>query len=404
VDLAIRNGNVLNMQGEVGPRASGSGGAILAQWTIGVTGDRITWMGPDDEFDGNPAATIDATGKLVTPGFVDPHTHLVYGGDRAFEMALKLEGKSYMEILAAGGGISHTRKQTLALDADGLARQARPRLERMIAAGTTTLESKSGYAFTTEGELTMLDASLRLESVGAKMAHTFLGAHAVPAEYAGRTDAYVELIVDEMLPAVARQGIARYCDVFVEKDVFTVEQGRRVLEAASEQGFATRLHADEIVNTGGAELAADTGVVTADHLLRISQAGIDAMASAGTMATLMPTVPLTLMRPEWAPGRQIMDAGIPVALATDHNPNNPVTSMNLVAQLSCFVFQMRPEDAWTASTWNAACSLALQDEVGSLDLGKRADVLIHNVPDLAYWAYEPGRNTVEHVVLAGQVR
>ncbi len=404
MDIVIRNGNVLTMAGPAGPRSADAVQAeVLAGHTVAVRDGRIAWLGPDDAFDGDAARTIDASGRLVTPGFVDGHTHLVYGGDRAFEMGMKLAGKSYMEILAAGGGIAYTREQTRALDVAGLVAQARPRLRRMMRNGTTSLEAKTGYALETAGELRMLEAGQALEDEGARMAHTFLGAHAVPAEYKSDVDGYVDLIMDDMLPAVAAQGIASYCDVFVEAGVFTVEQGRRIFEAAKGHGLKGRLHADEIVNTAGAELAAEVGAVTADHLLRVSPAGIEAMAEAGTIATLLPTVPMTLMQPQWAPAREFLAAGVPVALASDHNPNNPITNMNTVTQLACYLLGMTPEEAWTGATWNAAASLGWENDVGSLEVGKRADILIHDVADLAHWAYEPARQTVTGVVCGGRV-
>ncbi len=404
VELAIRKGNVLSMQGTAGPRAAPDAVAdVLPGQTIAIEHGRIAWMGPDEEWDGDARKTIDAAGRLVTPGFVDAHTHLVYGGDRAFEMGMKLAGRSYMEILAAGGGIAYTREQTRALDVQGLVAQARPRLRRMLKNGTTSLEAKTGYALETAGELRMLEAGRALETEGARMAHTFLGAHAVPAEFKDDVDGYVDLVVDEMLPAVAKQGIATYCDVFVEEGVFTAAHGRSIFDAAKRHGLKARLHADEIVNTAGAQLAAEVGAVTADHLLRVSPEGIEAMAAAGTIATLLPTVPMTLMQPQWAPATEFLAAGVPVALASDHNPNNPITSMNMVTQLACYLLRMTPEQAWTGATWNAACSLGWQEDVGSLETGKRADIIVHDVPDLAHWAYEPGRSTIDTVVCAGRV-
>ncbi len=403
VQLAIRNGNVLSMAGVQGARSAPDAVAQVSQgFTIGIDDGKIQWVGPDEEFEG-ATQEIDATGRLVTPGFVDAHTHLVYGGDRAFEMGMKLEGRSYMEILEAGGGIAYTREQTRALDVAGLVAQARPRLQRMMRNGTTALEAKTGYALETAGELRMLEAGKALEDTGARMAHTFLGAHAVPAEFKDDVDGYVDLVIDEMLPAVAKQGIATYCDVFVEEGVFTAEQGRRIFDAGRRHGLTSRLHADEIVNTAGAQLAADVGAITADHLLRVSPEGIQAMAEAGTIATLLPTVPMTLMQPQWAPGKAFLDAGVPVALASDHNPNNPITNMNTVTQLACYLLGMTPEQAWTGATWNAACSLGWENEVGSLEVGKRADIIVHDVADLAHWAYEPARSTVSQVVCGGLV-
>ncbi len=398
------HGNLATMQGTAGARdaTAASDVALREQWGVAIQAGRITWVGPHGEWDGQAARTIDATGQLVTPGYVDPHNHLVYAGDRAFELSLKLQGKSYLEILAAGGGINYTVERTRKASLEQLVREARPRLDRMIQNGTTTLEAKSGYGLTTESELRLLEANQALAaSAGVPIISTFLGAHAVPSG----TDAaaFADLVIDEMLPQVAAQGIARYCDVFVEENVFTIEQGDAIFSAAKRHGLGLRLHADEIVNTGGAQLAARAGCVSADHLLRVSDEGIEAMAEAGTIATLLPTVPLTLMRPEWAPGKRFLDAGVPVALATDHNPNNPVTNMTLVAQLGCFLLGLSPAQALTAATWNAACTLGMEHEVGSIEVGKRADLLVHNIADLDHWVYEPGRQTAQAILSHGRV-
>lgn len=371
---------------------------------IAVRDGRITWVGPAQAWTGEATDTLDAGGDLVTPGYVDAHTHLVYAGDRAFEIAMKLQGKEYLDILAAGGGIAHTVQATRAADLGPLVEAALPRLRRMLRNGTTSLEAKSGYGLTTEAELRILAANAALaDRTGQTLVSTFLGAHAVPPEHEGDADGYVDRIVEDMLPRVAEQGIARFCDVFVEEGVFTAEQGARVLEAATKHGLAGRLHADEIVDTGGAELAARMKAVTADHLLRVSDAGIATMADAGTVAVLLPTVPITLMQPQWAPGKRFLDAGIPVVLASDHNPNNPVTDMGLVCQLGAYLLGLSPAQALGAATWNAAVSLGIEDEVGSIEVGKRADILVHDVPDLDHWVYEVGRRTVRHVVLGGRV-
>lgn len=446
-DLVIRHARLATLTGPRGARTAESASDVTLRpaHTVVVEGGRIAWVGPDEEWDGGdggaPASAgqgaadkgdgaagegdaasrkedaaagtgdapdgprvVDAQGSLVTPGFVDPHTHLSYAGDRAFELGMKLAGRSYLDILEAGGGIAHTVGKTREASRGGLVEQALPRLRRMLANGTTSLEAKSGYGLETDAECKQLAAGADLaEATGVTMVHTFLGAHAVPTEFQGRTDAYVDEVIEEMLPAVAKQGIATFCDVFVEKGVFTVAQGRRILEAGKRHGLRPRLHADEIVRTGGAELAAEVAAASADHLLRASDEGIAAMAEAGTIATLLPTVPLTLFQPEWPAAGRFLDAGVPVALATDHNPNNPVTDMNLVAQLSCFLLGLTPAQALTAATWNAACSLGIQDQVGSIEAGKRADLLVHDVPDLDHWVYEPGRRTVRTVILGGQV-
>ncbi len=401
----LRNATVATLAGSAGPRSPEQSQDIGLQrnHTIIADNGRIVWLGPDDEFDGRGGETIDVHGALVTPGYVDAHTHLVYAGDRAFELPLKLAGKSYLEILEAGGGIAHTTRKTRDADVPTLVAEAMPRLTRMRAAGTTTLEAKSGYALQTEGELRMLEANRALAAEsGLDIVATFCGAHAVPDEFKGRTDAFVDLVIDEMLPRVAAQGIAEFCDVFVEENVFTYEHGEAIFEAAKRHGLPGRLHADEIVCTEGATLAAKTGCVTADHLLRASDDGIAAMAEAGTMAVFMPTVPLTLMRPEWPRVDRFLAAGVPVALGTDHNPNNPVTDMGLVAQLGCYTLGLSPEQSLTAATWNAAASLRREENVGSIEVGKRADLIVHDVNDVAQLVHEPGRKTAQRVMVAGK--
>jgi len=401
-ELVIRGGNVATLRGDDGPRAAEAAAdvGLEAGWTVAVHDGRIAWLGPDDAWQGHAGRTIDARGHLVTPGYVDCHNHLVYAGDRAFEMSLKASGKPYLDILAAGGGIMHTVRATRRAGIAGLMAEVRPRMQRMVRQGTTCFEAKSGYGLQEKAELDMLEAAVRLgQDLNVPVVPTFLGAHAVPA---GMTaDAYMEAVI-AMLPAVAAQGRAKYCDAFVEKDVFTVEQAEVLFAAAKRHGLGVRLHADEIVHTGGAELAAKAGCVSADHLLRVSPAGIQAMAEAGTVATLMPTVPITMMKPEWPSGRAMLEAGIPIALATDHNPNNPVTSMSFVAQLGGYLLGLSPEQALTAVTHNAAATLGLP-EVGRIDVGMRADLLVHDVPDLEHWVYEPGRDTVTTVVSGGTV-
>ncbi|MES2155600.1 MAG: imidazolonepropionase [bacterium] len=406
VDLLIRTGTVATMEGPQSPRdgtfANDCG--LEAGWTVAVKNDRIAWVGPDPEWRGKAKTTLNAKRRLVTPGFVDSHTHLVYGGDRANELKQKLAGKSYMQILADGGGIMSTVRATREATDNELEEQALDRLRRMVHHGTTTLEAKSGYGLDTKAELRILGVAPRLfKRTGIPIVSTFLGAHAVPDEFKGRTDAYVDLVVDEMLPEVHKQEVARFCDVFVEDGVFTFEHGHRILTAAKKAGFEVRLHADELSNTKGAELAAQVGCLSADHLLRISEEGVQAMAEAGTIATLLPTVPLTMIQPQWAPARKLLDALVPVALASDHNPNNPVLSMGLVGQLGSYAMGLTPAQAMTAVTWNAACALGVETQVGSLEVGKKANLLLHDCSDLAHWTYALGHNSVTHVVLNGKI-
>jgi imidazolonepropionase len=405
-DLAIRTATLATLEGPQGARDADAANdcGLEAGWTVAITGDRIAWVGPDPDFRGKAKTTLNAKRHLVTPGFVDSHTHLVYAGDRASELRQKLAGKPYMEILAEGGGIMSTVRATREATDNELEEAALARVRAMVHHGTTTLEAKSGYGLDTPTELRILAAHPRLaKRTGLPIVSTFLGAHAVPDEFKGRTDAYVDLVAGAMLQAVHEQEIARFCDVFVEDGVFSFEQGQRILQAAKHLGFETRLHADEIVNTKGAELAADVGCLSADHLLRVSEAGIQALADAGTIATLLPTVPLTMMQPRWAPARKLLDALVPVALASDHNPNNPVTSMGLVAQLGCYALGLTPAQALTAVTWNGACALGAESQVGSLEPGKKANLLLHDASDLAHWVYPLGHNSVTHVVLNGKI-
>lgn len=405
-DLVVRRATLATLDGPAGARdaATANDAGLEAGWTVAIKGGRIAWVGPDPDYKGSATTTLDAKRRLVTPGYVDAHTHLVYGGDRSRELKQKLQGMSYMDILAKGGGIMETVRATRGATDNELDEQALVRLRQMVHNGTTTIESKSGYGLDKATELRMLEANPRLSKrTGVPIVSTFLGAHAVPEEYQGRTDAYVDFVLDEVLPAVQAQEIARFCDVFVEEGVFTVEQGERILRRAKELGFQVKVHADEIVNTGGAQLAGRVNALAADHLLQVSEEGIQALAETGTIATLLPTVPLTMMKPQWAPARKLLDAGVPVAVATDHNPNNPVTNLQLAAQMACYAMGLTPAQALTAVTWNAAEALDVERHVGGLQVGKVANLVVHDVPSLERWVYELGRCTASHVILNGKL-
>jgi len=406
VELLVRNATVATLEGPQRARDGfeASDAGLEAGWAVAVKEGRIVWVGPEPDWRGKTARSLDARRKLVTPGFVDAHTHLVYAGDRAKELRLKLQGKSYQDILAGGGGILQTVRQTREATENELEESAHARLREMLHHGTTTLEGKSGYGLDTKTELKQLAVHPRLlKRTGVAVVSTFLGAHAVPEEYKGRQDAYVDLVCDEMLPAVGEQNIARYCDVFVDEGAFTVEQGERILKRAREIGFETRLHADELSDTGAGALAAKVGCVAADHLLKVSDASIKAMSEAGTIATLLPTVPVTMMKPQWAPAAKLLEALVPVAVATDHNPNNPVLDLGLAARLGCYMMGLNPAQALTAITWNAACALGVEGKVGSLEPGKVANLVVHDSPGLDQWAAALGQSTVRHVVLNGRL-
>ena len=322
--------------------------------------------------------THDATGMSVVPGFVDPHTHATFAGDRREELRRRLAGATYAEIAAAGGGIVSTVAATRAATENELVEATSARLDEMLACGTTTCEIKSGYGLNTETELKMLRAIARAGAAHAiDVVPTFMGAHEVPIEYRGRQTAYVDLVVNEMIPAVAAEGTARWCDVFCETGVFTSGESRRILEAGLKGGLSARIHADELGPSGGSQVAAEVGARSADHLVFVPDEGIKAMAKAGVVATLLPTAAFYLKLGRFAPARALIDAGVPVALATDVNPGGGFSpSMPFAMTLACFGMALTFEEALVGATINAAHSLDLAGDRGSLEIGKRADFVV----------------------------
>ena len=368
------------------------------------------------EADGYPLgrfARIDARGGTVTPGLVDPHTHLLFAGSREDELELRQRGAGYMEILAAGGGILSTVAATRAASAEALAAHGRRWLDEMLGHGTTTIEAKSGYGLDLATELRLLEVAHALGEAGPiEIVPTFLGAHAVPPEYRARpdgTEAYVRSVIDDQLPGVAAQGRARFCDVFCEEGAFTADQSRRVLAAAAGFGLLPRLHADELVPSGGAELAAEIGATSADHLAAPSEAGITALAAAAAddravVATLLPATTWFLMKDHHAPARTFIERGIPVAIGTDFNPGtSPTASMPLAMTVACLSLGLTPDEALVAATINAAYAVGLGEEVGSLEGGKAADLVIWNVPTSRQIPYWPAADLVRTVVKRGRV-
>ncbi len=393
---------------------------------VAVWDDRILVAGPADDvrrrvedlgFALHSFELLDARGGLVTPGLIDSHTHLVYAGTREAEWRLRAEGAGYLEIMAAGGGILSTVAATRAATDEELLAGARDRLRRMLACGTTTLEAKSGYALTTEGELRLLELTARLDAeVPLEIVPTFMGAHAVPTEYGDREDAvaaYLAHVVEEQLPAVARQGIARFCDVFCEAGVFDADSSRRLLTAARGAGLGVRLHADELDDSGGAELAAELaasgGCHSADHLAAVSEAGIAALAGAAeagapVVATLLPATSWFLGKHHFAPARRLIEAGVPVALASDHNPGtSPTFGLPLVMSIACLELAMAPAEALAAVTVNAAHALGLGDRLGSIEPGKQADLAVWDVPSIDQIPYWLGSSRIGSVVKRGRV-
>ena len=351
------------------------------------------------------ARRLDGRGGTLVPGFVDPHTHLPWAGDRAEEFAQRLAGRTYLEIAAAGGGILSTVRATRRASEEELVDGVRRRLDQMLALGTTTAEAKSGYGLTRADELKQLRAiRAASEEHAVDLVPTLLAAHEIPPEHRDDRGRYVDLICEEIVPATADAGLARFCDVFCEEGVFSPEESRRVLTAGREHGLAPRLHADEFVDSGGAELAAELGALSADHLVAASEKGIDAMAAAGVTAVLLPGTSFFLMKHSWAPARRLVEAGVPVALATDCNPGSSHTeSMPMVFVLAVYELGLSIEEALVAVTLNAACCLGLGDEIGTIEEGKRADLVLLDEPSLFHLAYHFGGNPVAAVVKGGRV-
>ena len=346
---------------------------------------------------------IEFPGMLAVPGFVDSHTHLTFGGSRENDFAMKLVGKTYLEILESGGGILNTLRSTRSASLNDLVRNAFSYAEGMLGMGATTIEAKSGYGLDTENELKMLQTiEVLREKLPINFVSTFMGAHAVPPEYEGKTDDYVDLVVDEMIPVVAEKGLAEYCDVFCEEGVFDVEQSRRILLAAKKKGMRLKVHADEIVQLGGANLAAEVGAVSADHLLMASDGGLEEMLKAGSIATLLPATAFSLDT-AYAKARKMIEMGLPVALATDFNPNCANESLFFTIALACYKMKMRPREALSAVTINAAHALDRGQTHGSIEVGKSADILVLDCPNPEYLTWRFGVNLTHTVIVNGQV-
>ncbi|MBU0624329.1 MAG: imidazolonepropionase [Candidatus Thermoplasmatota archaeon] len=381
--------------------------AIIRDGAVAVSGGVIVDVGRTDsilkEHDSGDVEIIDATDRTVLPGFVDPHTHLVYAGSREFELELKAKGKGYLEILQEGGGILRTVSDTRLASPQTLFKESAKRLESMISHGTTTVEAKSGYGLDRTVELRLLETVKKLgDEYPVTIVPTYLGAHAVPPEFAGRTDGYVDFMISDVLPEVARRKLAEFCDVFCEKGVFDVDQSRKVLLAAKSLGMKLKVHADEMHSTGGAELAAEVGAVSADHLARPSDDGIMALARKDIIGVLLPGTPYSSMSKEYADGRRLIDLGVPIALGTDLNPNCWNESMQFTISLACHKMRMTPSEAVTAATINAAAALGLDKKVGTIERGKRADLIVLDIPGHAYLPYKFGTNLCSRVVKEGK--
>jgi imidazolonepropionase len=354
------------------------------------------------EFSGEEC--LDASGEVVMPGFVDPHTHLVFAGSREHEFEMRVEGSSYMQILQKGGGIMNTVRETRNASKEQLFENARKTLDVMLEHGTTTVEAKSGYGLTLKDELKCLKVVQRLNNEHpVTLVPTFLGAHAFPPKCEHSVDEYVKLIIDTMIPSVAEQKLAEFCDAFCEKGVFNRDQSKRILLKGKEYGLKPKLHADEMTSFGGAELAAEVGAVSAEHLLFASVKGLKAMAKKPVVAILLPAAAFSLMLGKYANARKMIEMGVAVALGTDFNPSCWVESQQIAISLACCEMRMVASEAITATTINAAHAISRAHEVGSLEPGKKADVMILNVPNHKFLGYRFGANLVDKVIKEGKL-
>ncbi|MCL2671638.1 MAG: imidazolonepropionase [Clostridiales bacterium] len=376
---------------------------LLRDSAFGISGEEIVYVGPSK---GAPPAevVIDAGGRLVTPGLVDCHTHLVFGGWRQHEFAQKLRGVPYLDILAAGGGILSTARATRAATERELLEKAEGVLAEMLAHGVTTCEAKSGYGLSVDAEMKQLRVADALHKAGpVEIVSTFMGAHALPEEYRDRRDAYLDLVCEEMMPLVARAGLAKFCDVFCETGVFDVDEARRVLLAARAQGLGLKIHADEINPIGGSLLAADLGAVSAEHLIASGEREMAAMAAANVIGVLLPATSFYLGKP-FAPAREMLNAGMAVAVASDFNPGScPSNNLQFCMNLACLGYRLTPAEALCAVTLNAAAAIGLAGRVGSVEVGKQADIVLWDAPDLDYIFYRFGSNLVNRVIKKGKV-
>jgi len=383
---------------------------IIRQGALAARRGKIVWVGPTSELLNTvrPMAfsrLIDAYGKTVMPGFVDPHTHLVFAGSRENEFAMRIQGNTYQEIAAAGGGINATVAATRKASKQELKFLAKKSLSRMLSLGTTTVEAKSGYGLDLETELKMLEVIRELNQEGpTTVIPTFMGAHEIPPDFRQKPEAYVDLVITRLIPEVAERKLAHFCDVFCETGVFSVEQSERILRAAQSAGLAPRVHADELTDLGGAAMAARIKARTADHLLYANDDGIRQMAEAGVIAVLLPGTAYFLHLQRYARARDMIAAGVPVALATDFNPGSCMTeSMPLILNMACTQMRMLPAEAITAATINAAWAIGEEDRAGSLEPGKQADVLILDAGSHEHLCYHFGVNLVGTVVKNGKV-
>jgi imidazolonepropionase len=406
VDLLLTNAaEVLTLAGHEGPRSGDDQQdlGLLRKGAVAIKDGRIVKVGTMAQLKGVKARRkLDVEGRVVMPGFVDAHTHLVFGGSREREVERKVAGHSYQDIAREGGGILKTVEDTVKASKTELLAQARDRLDRMLLTGTTTAEAKSGYALDPEGEVRLLEVIAELgRKHPVSLVPTFLGAHAVPPGQ--DPDAFIGALIDEALPAIVKGKLARFCDVFVDHGYFNVNQGRRLLKAAAKDGLRAKVHADELSRCGGAELAVEVGAASADHLLKASDRGLRELARERIPAVLLPATPWASFMKGTADARGMVARGVPVALGTDLSPNSWNESMQLAVRLAVYSMDLLPSEAVVAATINAAHATGVADEVGSLEPGKRADLLVLDVPTWHHIAYRLSQNLVRTVLKDGKV-
>ena len=410
MDLIIKNiGKLVTMEGSSLPRIGKQMNEfnILENAYIAILDGKIFKVGIGEEYKelvGENTIVDDASGMLVTPGLIDSHTHLVHGGSRENEFSKKLNGVPYIQILQEGGGILSTVNATKKATFDELYNKAQKSLDRMLEFGVTTVEEKSGYGLDLETEVKQLEVAHKLDkNHPVDLVHTFLGAHAVPVEYKSDSKAYIKLLVEEIMPKVKELDLAEFCDVFCEEGVFSVQESDYILSKAREMGYKLKIHADEIVPIGGAELAAKLGCISADHLMAASEQGLKDMAKKGVIANLLPGTSFNLNKPS-ANGRKMIDLNVPVSLSSDYNPGScPSENLQFAMQLGCLNLKMTPNEVLTAVTINAAHCLDRQSEIGSIEVGKKADIAVFDVPNVEYLMYHFGINHTDRVYKEGKL-
>ena len=408
VDLLIKNTEELLTLSLSSREESGLG--IIRNGAVAIKEGRIFWVGKTEEFPkefclSTGGQEIDATGKVVMPGLIDSHTHLIFAGSREKEFEQRIQGLSYLEIAETGGGILSTVEATRKASFDNLFSLGKKRLDRTLSKGVTTLEAKSGYGLSLQDELKILKVMRALqENHPVEIVPTFLGAHTIPREFRNARPRYIDLLTKEMIPRIAQEKLAEFCDVFCEEKAFTLEESKKILETGKRHGLKPKIHADQLSPGGGAELAAEVNAFSADHLEYVSQEGIKKMAEKGVTAVLLPGASFFLSMKKYPPARDMIEQGVAVSLATDLNPGSSMTeSLPLMMTMGCIMFKMTPEEVIQATTVHAARSMGREKEIGSLEVGKQADILLLDIPNYHYFPYHFGVDHVAWVIKKGRI-